>query len=96
MSRADSLRRLYLLTCWIPAALWTGTLYYLSHATSDAINGWLALDLFVVPAVLSAVLLVLGLILIGVYVRRRRQIDVLLVIATLLGGSPILSFVLRH
>jgi hypothetical protein len=94
MEPPPALRRPFLQWCWLPPALWAGMLWYVPRSVAASQPAFLY-ALFV-PAVLSVAGLVLGVYLVTLAARRTHQIDLLVVLATFLSSSPVLSYLLRN
>ncbi len=86
-------RNLFLRWCWLPAALWAGVLWYLPNSGASETTAEAAL---LVPGLLSVAGLILGVALVVAMARKTGQMDLLVVFATFLSSSPVLSFLLRH
>ena len=84
---------MFLLWCWLPAALWAAALWYLPHSGASETAAEAAL---LVPGLLSVAGLILGVTLVVAMARKTGQIDLLVVFATFLSSSPVLSYLLRH
>jgi hypothetical protein len=87
-------RQLFLRGCWVPPALWGATLLYLRPY--DGWGAWAAAPLLLPALALGLLWLALGGVTLVRAARQRRPIDLALLAATLVGGSPAIWYLFRH
>jgi hypothetical protein len=87
------MRRLFLATCWLPAALWIAALAYLQR-----LGGWGAAGAaaaLIVPVILLGAGMSLWGLVLWARALRRGERDQALLIAAFLAGAPVFFYLMR-
>ena len=88
-----SMRRLFLATCWLPAALWIAAPAYLQRLGGSGAGG--AAATLIVPIILlGAGMSLWGLVLWARALRRGTR-DQALLLAAFLAGAPVFFYLMR-